>query len=93
MCRALRMFFFPFQNVQASHGFYLHGRCRLGRKEIVNNFLHVLSFKHGPLRSTVLQKRLGDTFLFQEMLLHDDSHDRSMTLYKYFAMNLTENGD
>lgn len=90
---ALRIFFFFFFYAQAYHGFYLHGRCRLGRQEIVNNFLRVLSFKHGPLRSTVFQERLGDTLFFQEMLLHDDSHDKSMTLYKYFAMKLIENGD
>lgn len=65
----------------------------LGEEETVNNFLHVVSLKHGLLRSPELQKGLWDTFLFKETLMHDGIHGTSVALCRYIAMKLIGKGN
>lgn len=73
-------------NTQAVCGFYLQCTYTLGEEETANNFLCVVSFKQRLLKSLEFQKGPGGTFLLQEMLLHDDSHDTKVALHSYITM-------
>lgn len=81
------------QNTQAVCVFYLQGRYMLGEEETANTFLCIVSFKHRLLKPLEFQKGPGDTFLLQETLLHDDSHDTKVALHSYVTMKQQAKGN
>lgn len=70
------------QNQQAVWGFCLQDRYILGERT-ENSLLCVLSLKHRLLNSLEFEKR---TFLLQEILLYDDSHNTKLALHSYTFM-------